>query len=542
MFNELKNKVFQDAELLADVRANMKDFFVVFLSVCDMNTRARVFTGTGRTLESAWSSAERQCNARISSARIPLCIKADIVDHTETISQAEYAKRQADSEYMNFCRLGVSFGRSFKTAFIEAEVNCNKMYDWKAKLWNLDNINKYLKKNRDAEPMPSIPNQLTVFTAYSFFQDETGKVTELYANDDDFGRRIVNVNAQFIQGIIDGASRYLAGMMKDDGSFIYGYSPAFGKELGGYNILRHIGSLWALLNYYRDNPSKKLRAKLQRSIDYFAEDYVKRYDSFAFILEKKSSELKLGGNGIAIVTLSIYRDVFKSAKPPRQICGFVGDPGKYDGLIAELAEGILFAQNDDGSFNHVYNEDLTLKADFRTVYYDGEAAFGLTLAYALTQDKRYLDAAERAVAYFIREDYAQYRDHWIAYTMREITKHVPKPEYFKFALDNVLTNLEIIYMQKTSYHTYMELLMAGYETYLRSPFVKEEITRAIKATIHRRAEHMLNGYCFPETAMYMKKPRECVNAFFVRHDNFRIRIDDLQHFLGGYRGYVLNES
>ena len=55
--------------------------------------------------------------------------------------------------------------------------------------------------------------------------------------------------------------------------------------------------------------------------------------------------------------------------------------------------------------------------------------------------------------------------------------------------------------------------------------------------IKYRAWHMLDGYFYPEYAMYMEKPDKIFGAFFIRHDNFRTRIDDEQHFIDGYVKY-----
>jgi hypothetical protein len=40
--------------------------------------------------------------------------------------------------------------------------------------------------------------------------------------------------------------------------------------------------------------------------------------------------------------------------------------------------------------------------------------------------------------------------------------------------------------------------------------------------------------------MYLKKPAKILGTFFVRHDGYRIRIDDVQHFIGGYDLYRNN--
>ena len=59
-------------------------------------------------------------------------------------------------------------------------------------------------------------------------------------------------------------------------------------------------------------------------------------------------------------------------------------------------------------------------------------------------------------------------------------------------------------------------------------------------TIFIRAQRQLNGFFFPEYAMYMANPNRILNTFMVRHDGYRVRIDDVQHNIGGYYLYYKN--
>ena len=63
---------------------------------------------------------------------------------------------------------------------------------------------------------------------------------------------------------------------------------------------------------------------------------------------------------------------------------------------------------------------------------------------------------------------------------------------------------------------------------------------AFLEAIRTRTDRQLNGYFFPEYAMYMANPERILGTFMVRQDGFRVRIDDVQHNLGGYYLYQKN--
>jgi len=157
-----------------------------------------------------------------------------------------------------------------------------------------------------------------------------------------------------------------------------------------------------------------------------------------------------------------------------------------------------------------------------------------------------MEAAKIGVENFIAKNYVVYRDHWVAYALNEITKYIPDPRYFEFAMRNVAENLGGIYKRETSFHTYLELLMISWQTYERwlesgveVPYMDTFDVEDFAKTIYKRARHMLNGFFYPELAMYMKQPEQVVDGFMVRHHSFRTRIDDIQHFIGGYYYYTV---
>ena len=223
---------------------------------------------------------------------------------------------------------------------------------------------------------------------------------------------------------------------------------------------------------------------------------------------------------------------------------------RYTEIACALGNGILSLLNPEtGEFSHVLNMDFSLKERYRTVYYDGEAAYALCRLYRLTKEEKWLFYAKKAVDHFLAADYTRYRDHWVAYAMNEITRYIHRDDYDTFALRNARVNLDFLYKRETTYHTFLELLMVTFETYERIlaenpglPYLKEFDLPYFLRTIRVRADRMLNGFFFPEYAMYMRCPDKILGSFMVRHDGFRVRIDDVQHNIGGFYLYYKNYS
>jgi hypothetical protein len=254
-----------------------------------------------------------------------------------------------------------------------------------------------------------------------------------------------------------------------------------------------------------------------------------------YLAEKSKGEVKVGGNAIAVIMLTEYMDATGSQR--------------HRTLCEELGNGIMeLFDKRDGSFFHVLNfPTLSPKDKFRTVYYDGEATFALARLYGFTGDKKWLDAAALSADRFIREGYEKHRDHWVAYAMNELTKHLPEDKYLSFGLKNANVNLDRIYNQDTTYHTYLELLCVTFEMYsrileqgLECSYLEKFRAAKFVETIYHRADYMLNGYGYPEFVMYLKFPACDMGGFFVRHDGFRMRIDDIQHFCGAYYSFYRN--
>ena len=532
-FDELEQKI--SSSLCTEGR------YTVFFSVCNTFSRAKVIRFTAPTLSQAWSGAVRASTRYISSKDLsPVWVKADIICKSEKITTAKLIETISKG-YNEFFRKGISFDPEMKTALIEAEINGNRVISYKEHTITAEQVNRYLPL-ACGEKLSVLPEEVIVFECKSAFCDENDTTYTLYGKGNNCGRRKLNkFNKETALEVITTSSEYLSMQLDFSGKFEYGIYPVYHKVIPGYNILRHASSIWSLVCAYRITGDKFILRQVEGALGYLVKNSFYKYrkpreeENTAYIADIEKREVKLGGNAVAIIVFTEYMNVTGN--------------DRYKKLCVELGNGILeLLDSETGEFTHVLSiPDMKIKDKMRTVYYDGEAVFALARLYGLTGEQRWLDAASAAVERFIREDYTQYRDHWGAYAMNEITKYKPEERYFEFALKNAQVNLKTIHNQKTTYHTYLELLCVTFELYRRITennipvaYLSQFDRNYFIDTIFYRADYMLNGYCYPEYAMYLKYPDKITGAFFIRHDGYRIRIDDIQHFCGAYYSLYRN--
>lgn len=538
----LKKKLFGDAGT-----DRFKDFstvcgrYAAFISISDINEQAYIFRDSAQTPEEAWEKAKANALEFISAEAFdPAWIKADITYKGEKKLLADVLARLSKG-YSKFFRKGIAFDKDLNTALIEAELNMASLIDYSEGRIDLVEFNKYLAAN-DMSTLSQFPEEVIVFTCISAFCDENNNVYRLYSEGKNCGRRkLAKFEKDNALRVITTSAEYLAMQIGLDGKFDYGVYPTVPKHIPGYNILRHASSIWSLLCSYTISGDKFILTQAENAIGYMIRNMSYKFPSrdskenVLYLFEETKNEVKIGGNALAIIVLTEYMNI-------------VGTD-KYTKIVKELGFGILELFDErDGSFFHVLKyPSLAPRDQFRTVYYDGETVFALSRLYGVTRDQRFLDAAQKAANRFIEKNYEKYADHWAAYAINELTKYLPLEKYLNFGIRNIQTNLEKIYKQPTTYHTYLEFLCVSFELVeriksenLRCSEIKDFDEKALADTIFHRADFMLNGYGYPEYVMYFAMPSGFLGAFFIRHDNYRIRIDDVQHFCCAYYALYRN--
>ena len=511
----------------------VQDEHIAIISISDNKTSAIVKTKKDSSIKKAYKTVKKQINKYIKEHNYDAkLIKIDFAKDFQEISLEDLENQLSKLRQEYVFRRGIilSYENGEEIILTEGEINSNNIIDYDNSEIDLEKLNNYLKKcNKNIVKL--LPQKLNTFSIISYFCDEENNIYEI---DPNTGSRKQELTTQSIENILNNATSYLSNMIGDEGKYIYGYFPLKSKEKinRDYNILRHAGATWSLIVKYDSTENQKQR--IDRSLKYLL-DTIQYFDSeTAYIEEIKSEELKLGGNALTSIALCEYIEKFNNSS--------------YLEILEKLGNGILSMQNKDGSYNHVLDSyDFSLKDEYRTVYYDGEATFALCKLYGVTKNEKYLQAAKKSIQYFIDNNYTKYCDHWISYSINEITKYVDNESYYEFGLKNIANNLEDIKNKQYTSHINFEMLLQGFELYdrilekkINVKYLKEFPEKEFFEILEARANFQINSYLYPEIAMYLEIPEKYSDTFYIRHSNYRIRIDDIQHSILGYYYYYKN--
>lgn len=442
----------------------------------------------------------------------------------------------------NYIEFGVSFDKNWIISFLPEVINANafvrpiKGSKQRRLELAVNNVNHYLKHYTNVKRAFSIEDYeqkevIRFETQGYFFTPEA-----FYELEPSGGIKGVRKSKELhheIDEMITTATYYLKNEMKENGQYEYGRFPHFDRSISFYNILRHCSTTYSLiegLSYLNEDI-----IEIQNAFTYIHQNAYYECGEVAYIYDttRDINEIKLGQNAAYIFAVVEF---IKNSEP-------------NTGLLKraqKVANGILnMIDTDTLETYHVLNyPELSVKEKFRIIYYDGEAALALLRLYQVDQNEKWLNAVIRMFDKFIAQNYWKYHDHWLSYCTNELVKIKPEARYIEFGLKNVSGYLDYIYHRETTFPTFLEMLTAAYQLIGNAKAmgfentVRENIDEDfLVATLYHRANYQRAGYFYPEVAMYFKNPQRILGSFFIKHHGYRVRIDDIEHYLSGYIQY-----
>ena len=513
--------------------------YCIFFSASDGSQQALVVHGRGTDFNEAWDAGARMLEAGMRERDInERWLRVDCIDRISTVASADLHDRLKLLRRYYF-RLGVCFDSQLDRPFTEQELNANAILQDGTTAWhgglNGSNLQTYARARFGGEVDEKAATVL-LFETQGVFVDETGAYV---LETDGLGlgrRRIEHLTRTNLDDMIATASDYLARQVDDQGLFTYGWHPCFDRVIPSYNYLRHAGTIYTMIEAWELTREPTLKAAVDRALRYLVKNRVPVLqdaagNEFAMLVDT-DKEIKLGGNGVLILALTKYHEAF--------------GVGEVLPMAERLARGIERMQDPQtGRFVHVLNvPDLSVKDENRIVYYDGEAAFALMRLHGITGNAHWREIVEKAFSYFIAAEHWRHNDHWLSYCVNELTLYSPREEYYRLGVLNIGGHLDFVMNRETPYPTLLELMMAAQamlERVGKDPAVAhvlDEIDLAkFRLALETRAHRMLDGYFWPEFAMYFRNPNQVLGAFFIRHIDFQTRIDDVSHYLSGLIAY-----
>lgn len=484
---------------------------IVFVSVSDGQNKAQVYMGVGDSLIAALDDA----GAFVDEGE---WFKVDLVTEVFDEKEIEFER----SLY------GVAFKE--ETAFIAEEIVANTLFNSDNEI-KYSNIEDYQIEQGDTPNTSALKwSKIHYFTTESFFFDKTGEIVDLYRGHPIFEE----LTDELLLVAASGAGNYLEAAVREDGSFVYDYLPKTDEESDSYNILRHAGTIYAMMELYEVTGDEELYEAGERALEYLV-DQIEDCSGGLCVVE--DDEVKLGGNGLAIIALVEYMNAS-------------GDYS-YLSTAQDLADWILSVQGEDGEFE-IHKMEYSTEEDtgFISGYYPGEAILALNRLYSVDGDEGWLDAAEAAAGYLINVRDAGVslasldHDHWLLYGLNELYRYRPDEIYIEHAfkivdaIDNLqrqeagdfpLDWLGSYYTppRSTPTATRSEGLMAAYQ--LASDYGYEEEAAHILEMVELGVRFDLGTQFGPWLAMYVHDPERVLGGFHEDLTDYSIRIDYVQH-------------
>ncbi len=316
---------------------------------------------------------------------------------------------------------------------------------------------------------------------------------------------------------------YMAGLVKPDGRFRYQFNHATGESEDEYEIVRHLGTLWSMLDVHRSiGAGDALVPAARRAGAYVLDSGLRFHRDIDAACIGQDNNIYLGGNALAILALLA-------------LATETGDDYVHT-IAVRLGEFILANRRADGDFVHRIYFKSGRHSSYVDRFWTGEAWLALIALFEATGDQRWLDAVVERERENAKLDYAASKaPHWMLYAMEGLARHCNDDAYYRRAAaiaGSALSNLAAI--RETG---------AGTGVACRS----EGLLAFLRMTRHGGATAELRETCLTAVRANLRMQMSCrrFDGAFVRggkkdKDHEMVRIDVVQHNVSSFLHFAVD--
>ncbi len=531
----LKNE-FKPDEVPDKFRFNTRTF-LVFLSVGNAKEAARVFIASGDGLINACRNAVAIYFKNSEAEFSPKFVKLDIVTEVRFVKNLDFDERVSlDRDFE-----GLAFHKDSKIAFLPDElisyhivsnkrkITARKIKMYLAKTTTL--VDKKIKEEAFMEIMREKVTPVYRFKTASFFSDGSNTY-KLFKNF----RLFKNYSAEDLLETAKQAAKYLMGIVLKDGKFKYIYLPGNDTDTSKYNILRHAGTVYSMLEVYEMTRDAELLKSAKQALAWLVSRIISLKDkpNLACLVDK-NGYVKLGGNGLATIAISKYIEL-------------TGDR-QYQGKMIKLCRWIQSTQTNNGKFyKHKIKFSNGEIQSHISLYYPGEAILALLRIHRIVPEESWLETAEKGAQYLIKVRDANTPilelspDHWLLYSLNELYRHRKKKLFIQHSKNIVeaILSKQILKSEQLDWiggfvpppksgacATRNEGLLSAYKLF--RDYDDKEFAKKILDAIRLGIGYQISTQFRPESSMYFMYPQKAIGGFGASGQNFQIQIDYVQH-------------
>ncbi len=354
------------------------------------------------------------------------------------------------------------------------------------------------------------------------------------------------VTARRIYQAIEEGADWLLRNARPDGRFNYQYMPNTDTYSKAYNAVRHAGTVYGLLELYRQFQKPSFLEAARRAAPYL-------YEHIG--APEPGSDLLAIPDGRAWPTGAAALGLLAFINMPPEMR--TADYATYEDGLARF---LLLMIDDRGQVFQGYlaykgakEVNGVKRVKKEPLYYPGESMLALSKYYEQTHDKRWLDAAMHIADWQIRRfNLGRMADHWVIQGLYQIYRHTGDRWYAEAALEMADSYIDTQCPPNTPpFPDYFGAYRRQNETprTTRAGSRSEAMTAAVRTawaigadarpyedSLLFAAKHQIEQQFRPENSFFLPRPDRALGGFRAGLVDNQLRIDFNQHSCVGLIG------